>query len=114
MFAMGKGSVRFEVDRIILTGSDVYFVLDLTNNLLSIGQILERRMIIIIKEGACKIYHSQRGKIIENNMSLNRMFVIHTILKPLPQNCLKVGEDNLENLWHKRYEHVNNKFIVAM
>lgn len=36
MSVMGKGSTRFEVDGIILIVSDVYFVPDLTNNLLSI------------------------------------------------------------------------------
>jgi transposase InsO family protein len=114
MSVMGKGSVRFEVNGIILTVSDVYFVPDLTNNLLSLGQLQERRLVIIIKEGACKIYHPQRGKILDRNMTMNRMFVIHAALKPLPRKCLKVEEENLENLWHRRYEHVNHKFIVAM
>jgi hypothetical protein len=111
---MGKGSVRFEVNGIILTVSDVYFVPDLTNNLLSLGKLQERRLVIIIKEGACKIYHPQRGKILDSNMTMNRMFVIHAALKPLPRKCLKVEEENLENLWHRRYGHVNHKFIVAM
>lgn len=39
MSVIGKGSVRFEVDGIILTVSDVSFVPDLTNNLLSICQL---------------------------------------------------------------------------
>ena len=63
MSVMGKGSVRFEVDGIILTVSDVYFVPDLTNNLLSIGKLQERRMVIIIKESACKIYHLRKEKL---------------------------------------------------
>lgn len=70
MSVMGKGSVRFELDGIILTASDVYFVPDLTNSLLSIGQLQERFLVIIIKGGACKIYHPQRGKIVDNNMTL--------------------------------------------
>lgn len=42
------------------------------------------------------------------------MFVIHAKLKPLPHKCLKVEDENLENLWHIRYMHVNHKFIIAM
>lgn len=102
------------MDEIILNVSDVYFVPELTNHLLSICQLQERFLIIIIKECASKIYHPQRGKIIDNNMTLNQMFVIHVILKPLRRKCLKVDEENSENIWHIRYEHVNHKFIVAL
>lgn len=39
MSAMGKGSVRFEVEEIIQNVNDVYFVPDLTNILLIICQL---------------------------------------------------------------------------
>lgn len=42
------------------------------------------------------------------------MFVIHATLKLLPQKCLKVEGENLENLWHRRYGHVNHKFIISI
>lgn len=102
------------MDVIILTVSDVYFVPDLTKNLLSMGQLQERCLIIIIKEGACKIYHPQREKIVDINMTLSWMFVIHATLKPIPQKRLKVDKENMENLWHIRYGHVNHKFIIVM
>jgi len=53
----GKGSIRFQIQGITQIVSDVYFVLDLTNNLLSIGQLQEKELVIIIKAGACQIYH---------------------------------------------------------
>ncbi|GJZ60538.1 retrovirus-related pol polyprotein from transposon TNT 1-94 [Tanacetum coccineum] len=39
---MGRGNVRLDIEGIIHTLSDVYFVPDLTNNLISVGQAQER------------------------------------------------------------------------
>ena len=53
----GRGSVRFEVEGITQTVTNVYYVPNLTNNLLSIGQLKDNRLVILIKEETCKIYH---------------------------------------------------------
>ena len=45
----GRGSVRFEVEGITQTVTNVYYVPNLTNNLLSIGQLQEKRLVILIK-----------------------------------------------------------------
>nr|KYP58895.1 Copia protein [Cajanus cajan] len=55
MFVLGKGSVRFEVEGITQIVNDVYFVPNLTNKLLRIGQLQEKCMVILIKESTCKI-----------------------------------------------------------
>lgn len=55
---------------------DVYYLSDLKNNLLSIGQLQERGLAILIKHGACRLYHSRRGLIIETWMMTNRMFAL--------------------------------------
>lgn len=73
------------MDETILTMNDVYFVLELTNNLLSIGELQKRLLVIIIKESACKIYHPQKRKNIDKKMTLKRMCMIRATLKPLPQ-----------------------------
>ncbi|CAM8906648.1 unnamed protein product [Rhodiola kirilowii] len=57
MKVLGKGSVKFEVGKMIQMVTDVYFVPELINNLLSIGQLQEKHLTIMIKDGACKIYH---------------------------------------------------------
>jgi len=44
MSVLGKGSVRFEVERITQFVSDVHFVPNLTNNLLSIVQLQEKTL----------------------------------------------------------------------
>jgi hypothetical protein len=114
MAVEGKGNVRFEVEGITQTVSNVYFVPNLTNNLLSIGQLQEKRLVILIKEGTCRIYHQQRGLIINTQMTANRMFLVYAKMKPLPGNCLKMEEEDLETLWHRRYGHLNNKSIQIM
>ena len=111
---LGKGSFKFEVKGITLNVSDVFCVPELTNNLLSMGQLQEKHLVIIMKEGTCRICHPQKGKIIDTKMTLNRMFVIHATPKPLPRTCLTVEEEYLEDLWHRRYGHVNHKFIATM
>ena len=76
MNVMGKGSVK-----ILLTGinhviAEVYYVPDLRNNLLSIGQLQERGLDILFKGGTCKIFHPKRGLIIQTTMSINQMFIL--------------------------------------
>jgi len=110
----GKGSIRFQIQGITQIVSDIYFVPDLTNNLLSIGQLQENELVIIIKAGACRIYHPEKGKIVDTKMTLNQMFVVHAKLTSLPRQCLKVEDKNLEDLWHRRYGHINHKFITIM
>lgn len=98
MAVQGKGNVRFEVQGITQTVSDVYYVPNLSNNLLSIGQLQEKRLVIIIKESTCRIYHYQRGLIVDTPMTMNRMFMVYAKMKPLPGSCLKMEEEDLENL----------------
>ncbi|XP_023519364.1 uncharacterized protein LOC111782798 [Cucurbita pepo subsp. pepo] len=56
-----RGSVRFEVEGITQTVTNVYYVPNLTNNLLSIGQLQEKHLVILIKEGTRRVYHQQRA-----------------------------------------------------
>ena len=58
--------------------------------------------------------HPRGGKIIDTKIIVNRMFVLHAMVKSLPRKCLKVEEENLEDLWHRRYEHINHHFIATM
>ena len=47
-------------------------------------------------------------------MTAIRMFLVYAKMKPLPGNYLKMEEEDLEILWHKRYGHLNNKSIQIM
>ena len=71
MSVLWKGRVKFIVEGLTQIVSDVYFVPDLTNNLLSIGQLQEKNLVTTIKAGACHIYHPQKGKIVDAKMTTN-------------------------------------------
>lgn len=114
MAVQGKGKIRFEVEGITQVVTDVYYVPNLTNNLLSIGQLQEKQLTFVIKNGVCKIYHHQRGLIVDTQMTINRMFLVYATKKPIPGSCLKVEEGETESLWHRRYGHLNTKSIQLM
>ncbi|XP_050126054.1 uncharacterized protein LOC126603292 [Malus sylvestris] len=79
MNVIGKGSVKLVVNGINHIVHEVYYVPELKNNLLSIGQLQERGLAILIQEGVCKIYHPTKGLIIQTVMSKNRMFILLAI-----------------------------------
>ncbi|KAI5407291.1 hypothetical protein KIW84_053515 [Lathyrus oleraceus] len=62
MQVSGKGSIKMEVDNAKFTVGDVFCVPELKNNLLSIGQLQERGLSILIEARMCKKFHPQREK----------------------------------------------------
>ena len=76
MDVMGKGSVKLLLNGVNHIIAEVYYIPELRNNLLSIGQLQERGLAILIKEGMFKIFHPEKGLIIQTNMSANRMFIL--------------------------------------
>ena len=71
MDVMGKESVKLLLNGVNHIITEVYYIIDLRNNLLSIGQLQERGLAILFKEGICKIFHREKGLIIQTNMSIN-------------------------------------------
>lgn len=76
MEVAGKGIVKLVFNGVKFMVEDVYYVPDLGNNLLSVGQLQEKGLAILIQNGACNIYHPQRGLIVYTHMSTNRMFIL--------------------------------------
>lgn len=118
LVVQGKGRIRVEVGGITQVVTDVYYVPHLTNTLLSIGQLQEKQLKIIIENGLCRIYHHQRVLIVETQMTLNRMFLVYAKKKPyfesISERCLSVEEEEIGSLWHRRFRHLNNKSIHFM
>lgn len=111
MRVQGQGSVQ-----LILKGrshiiSDVYYVPDLSTNLLSLGQLQEKKLAILIKDGSCKVYHDEVGLIIHTSMTANRMFVL--LAETPTTSCLQVTHDET-NLWHKRFGHLNHQGLQIL
>ncbi|KAJ0444180.1 putative RNA-directed DNA polymerase [Helianthus annuus] len=110
----GIGDVRLEVEGVTQVITRVYYVPELTSNLLSLGQLQQKDLTIVIKQGLCKIFHPQRGLITTSRMTRNRMFLVNAIMKPVMNKCLKVDVDGSSQIWHKRFGHVSNKSIRTM
>ena len=79
MVVIGKGNVRLKVNGIAQIIIGVFYVLELKNNLLSIGQLQEKGLTILFQSGKCKVFHPERGLIMDTKMSSNRMFIPHAI-----------------------------------
>lgn len=72
MEVVGKGNVRLILNNVVYTISDVYYIPELKNNLLSLEQLQEKELTIIIQKGVCKIFHEERGLMTVSKMSSNR------------------------------------------
>jgi transposase InsO family protein len=47
-------------------------------------------------------------------MAANRMFILLATMITQPSNCLIASMDDLSDLWHHRYGHVNNKSLKTL
>ena len=119
LMVSGKGVVKITLNGVSYVVNDVYYVPELKNNLLSVGQLQEKELDVLFKGGerrTCSIYHPSRGKIAESVMSANRMFVLlgETSDKAREEGCLQVEVANKEELWHHRYGHLSYKGLLTL
>lgn len=114
MTVLGKGSVKLQVDGFSHVVTDVYCVPELKNNLLSVGQLQERGLVILIKSGMCKIYHPVRGLIIQTSMTANRMFILFTRTQVKEASCFHAPTQDLAHIWHCRYGHPSHKGLRTL
>ena len=108
----GKGVVKIILERISYVINNVYYISELKNNLLSVGQLQERGLDVLFKgedQNTCSIFHPSRGKIAESVMSSNRMFILlgESNNKTKEERCLQVDISDKAELWHHRYGHLN-------
>ena len=113
MTVAGKGSVKLMFNGLSFVIRDVYYVPELRNNLLSVGQLQEKGVAIVINNGSCSMYHPDKRLIAHTKMSSNRMFVLindsSSVTKPLSEECLLTSSSDLTHLWHQRYGHLSFK-----
>ncbi|GAA0183623.1 hypothetical protein LIER_31001 [Lithospermum erythrorhizon] len=103
MQVAGKGTLKISLSGINYTITNVYYVPDLKNNLLSIGQLQERGLTILFKGNKCCIYHPRRGLIIQSTISANRMYTLSSETQDCEEpvgNYLQVPSADMSKLWH--------------
>lgn len=93
MLVVGRGNVKLETEGASHIITNVYYIPELKNNLISNGQLVERGMLVLIQREACKLYHPESGLIMKSVMTSNRMFVIKAKM--------------MAHLWHCRYGHLS-------
>lgn len=116
MTVVAKGSIRMQVNGILQVISDVYYIPELKNNLLSIGQLQEKGLAILIQDGTCKVFHHRRGLIMQSDMSGNRMFSVLAYVEPKSSMCLKAEavSEKESHMWHCRFGHLNHKGLRTL
>jgi len=102
MTVMGKGNVRIRVNENTQVITSVFYVPDLKSNLLSIGQVHKKGLAILIQHGKCKVYHPNRGLIIETTMSSNRMFILLSYCRVREQTCYNTMTEDSARVWHRK------------
>ena len=102
----GKGTIAVKTQN----GSqkyihDVFYVLGLTQNLLSVGQLIHKNYKVIFDDDKCNIIDKRKGQIISIKMAPNKVF---PLFMPFGQNnALKCENMDESILWHLRYGHLN-------
>ena len=114
MAVMGKGNARMKVNGITQIISEVYYILELKNNLLSMGQLQDKGVTILIQHGKCKVFDPTKGLIIQSKMSTNMMFVVLATMIPKATTCLQAVIEDESYLWHYRFDHVSFKGLRTL
>jgi hypothetical protein len=114
MSVKGKGNVRLLMSGVVHVITYVFYVPDLKNNLLSIGQLQEKGLTIIIQHDKCKIYHPEKGLIIQTEMTSNRMFFLLAMSQRTKAVCFHTTSQDLSHLWHCRFGHLSYKGLRTL
>ncbi|RDY12787.1 hypothetical protein CR513_02368, partial [Mucuna pruriens] len=80
-----KGTIKLLIDEV----NNVFYVLELKNNLFIMGQFLEKGLSIGMKQNKCEVFHGE-NLIFETFMATNRMFAI-SVKSRLSHNFFEVS-----------------------
>lgn len=95
---MGKGRIHLQVNNTSQVILEVFYIPDLKNNLLSIDQLQEKGLDILFRNNKCKVYHPERGLVIETDITLNRMFIVLANVQIHEQNSFLTPAQNVDFL----------------
>ena len=88
--------------------TEVLYVPTMKNNLLSIGQLLQKGFSMNLYDGTMEIFDRMQKKILKVKISENRTFQVK--LGAFDSQCLNAETKSDESwLWHMRYGHLNFK-----
>nr|GEV17080.1 putative RNA-directed DNA polymerase [Tanacetum cinerariifolium] len=107
----GKGKMKLVLNGATYVIQDVYYVPELKNNLLSIGQLQQRSLSFLFQANSCKVFHPDRGLVFQSTMSTNRMYPLsedtNNVAEQKTDGCLYSSDDSAAKLWHERLGHIS-------
>ncbi|WJZ91107.1 hypothetical protein VitviT2T_010210 [Vitis vinifera] len=114
MTVLGKGNIRMQVAGVTQVIIDVFYIPELRNNLLSVGQLQEKGVAILIQHEECRVYHPEKGLIMQTSMSANRMFILPARVMLKSPTCFQITLEDNTHLWHCRYGHLSFKGLRTL
>ena len=69
---------------------------------------------ILIQHNKCKIYHPEKGLIIQAEMSANGMFILLAVPQPKKPACFHTTTEELSHLWYCRYGNLSHKGLRTL
>jgi hypothetical protein len=106
----GKGTVAIEGNSGIKLISDVLFVPEIDQNLLSVGQLLEKGYSLVFKDKHCSISDPAGLEIFTIKMK-GKSFSIDWMEE---ESAAYLSTANQSELWHKRLGHFNQETLMQM
>nr|GEV73397.1 putative RNA-directed DNA polymerase [Tanacetum cinerariifolium] len=108
----GKGNIKLVLSGVTYVIKEVYYVPDLKNNLLSIGQLQQRGLSFLFQSDVCKVFHPEKGLVFQSKISTNRMYPLsedtYTATDQKTVDCLYSSDDETAKLWHERLGHISH------
>ncbi|XP_076930697.1 uncharacterized protein LOC143595610 [Bidens hawaiensis] len=102
MNVKGKGNVKLRLNGTKFVVTDVYYIPDLKNCLLSIGQLQLNGLSFMFQSNLCKVYHQERGMLFQSIMSSNRLYPLNedanVVDTPCSEGCNYTRDEGEERL----------------
>lgn len=109
----GKGLISFKCNSgSELVFNEVYYIPDLCNNIISLGQLSEIGNKIVLKGVFLWVYDGQGKLIMKVKRSENRLYRI--VIETTDNMCLVTKLEESSWLWHSRLGHVNFQAMTLM
>jgi hypothetical protein len=103
-----------QVNGITQVISEVYYIPELKSNLLSMRQLQEKGVSILIEHRECKVFHPIKGLTIQFKISANMMFVVLVAMMPKAITCFQVMREDESYLWHYKFGHLSFKGLRTL
>ncbi|RVW73460.1 Retrovirus-related Pol polyprotein from transposon TNT 1-94 [Vitis vinifera] len=107
----GRGMVAVKTNSGIKLISDVLFVLDISQNLLSVAQMLEKQYSLQFKDNQCIIFDPYGEKLLCMKMK-SQSFAINW--ENTAEYAYARVTQSVSDLWHERFGHYNQRSLVDL